>query len=341
MAAGVQTSTVLKTAAIWIGTAAAVWLVWLLRSALLVAFAALLLSLLLRLMTRVICRLLPFTRGAALVIAVLVVVGLVALCLILFGATMGGQLHDAIQRARDGLGTFEAFLRANGIDASPIAKTAGSLGAELPTVLLSGISFGEVAVIVGVSAIYLAAEPAIYRDGIATLFPQRMQKKGEEALDLIATSLKLWMLGQLGAMLIVGVLTYVGLLAIGVPAPLALALIAGLAEAVPYLGPFLGAVPALLVALTQSMQIAVWTALIYLAVHMIEGYFIAPMLQRWFVRIPPALILIGIFIAQLIFGFWGVVLAAPVVVAVFTAVKVLYVRNALHKPAEIPDTVPV
>jgi predicted PurR-regulated permease PerM len=158
---------------------------------------------------------------------------------------------------------------------------------------------------------------------------------------LIGTSLKLWLLGQLIVMAIVGALSYVALLLIGVPSPAALALIAALTEIVPYLGPFIGAVPALLVALSLGIVPVLWVAAAYLGIHLIEGYFIAPMLQRRFVHIPPALALIGIVAMGLLFGTFGVVLAVPLTTAIMTAVKVFYIRDTLHEEADIPEESPL
>jgi predicted PurR-regulated permease PerM len=95
-----------------------------------------------------------------------------------------------------------------------------------------------------------------------------------------------------------------------------------------------------LVALTLGIVPALWTMALYLGIHLFEGYLVGPALQRWFVRIPPALILGAFFAAQLLFGFFGVVLAAPLTVAIFAAVKVLYVRDTLGQRADLPERLP-
>jgi predicted PurR-regulated permease PerM len=158
-----------------------------------------------------------------------------------------------------------------------------------------------------------------------------------EAVDGIASWLELWMLGQLALMAVVGVGSYIALLLLGVGNAGALGLIAGLTEAVPYLGPFIGAVPAILVALTHGLMTALWTAAAYLVLHIIEGYVVGPILQRRFARIPPAVILSGIFACQLIFGFGGMVLAAPLTVALFAVAKILYLRDTLSQKVELPS----
>jgi predicted PurR-regulated permease PerM len=330
---------VLRDAAIWGGVAAAFYLLWIMRGALLLVFGAILLSMLLQLMTDYLCRL-RLPRGWGLFLATLIVIGLIGVCFWVLGTNMAQQFNGVVQRNKDGWSHIEKLLHQNGLQPPKVKMNGAMLGHALPGLMSFGMGFAEGAVIIAVMAIYLAAEPQIYRKGIAALIPSKYRGEGMEALRLIESSLKLWMLGQLILMLLVGVLTYIALLIIGVPDPLALALIAGLAEIVPYLGPFIAAVPAVLVALTLGLLAALWTILIYLGIHMFEGYLVGPVLQRWFVRIPPALILGAFFAAQLVFGFFGVVLAAPMTVALFAAVKVFYVRDTLGQAADLPERLP-
>jgi predicted PurR-regulated permease PerM len=329
----------LRDAAIWGGVTVVLFLLWIMRGALLLAFGAILLSILLQLMTDVICRL-RLPRSGALLVSTLLVIGIVALCFWLFGSHVAAQFHGVVGRIKDGWSQVQDFLHGNGLNLPPFRMEGMLSGNAIPGLVSFGLNFAEGIVIIVVMAIYLAAEPPMYRKGIATLIPSKYRDEGMQALHLVGSSLKLWLMGQLILMLLVSVLTYIALLIIGLPDPLALALIAGLAEAVPYLGPFIGGVPAILVALTLGVAPALWTVALYLGVHLFEGYLVGPVLQRWFVRIPPALILGTFFAAQLLFGFFGVVLAAPLAVALFAAVKVLYVRDTLGERADLPEHAP-
>lgn len=109
---------------------------------------------------------------------------------------------------------------------------------------------------------------------------------------------------------------------IDVPLILALALIAGLLSFVPYLGPILSAIPALLVALVVSPLLTVYVVLVYSAVQFLEGNFITPIIQERAVSLPPAVLLI----AQL--GM-GVLLATPLAVVAIVLIQMLYVRDTL------------
>jgi predicted PurR-regulated permease PerM len=326
----------LRRATIWLGLAVVLFLLWRLKSALLLVFGAYLFSLLLRLLASRLCRIGRLPRMAALTLAIVIVFGLALGTAWLFGASLIDQFHDVMLRAREGFKQLEAFLRHSGIDISSLEQSIASLSAArtMLNILLAG---AEVSVVLIVLAIYLAAEPEFYHRGIAFLFPKSIREKAVEAMDGMGTWLELWMLGQLCLMAIVGLGSYLALMLLGIRNPGALGFIAGLTEAVPYLGPFLGAVPALLVALTQGVIPALWTAGAYLVLHILEGYLVGPMLQRRFARIPPALILSGIFASQLIFGFGGMVLAAPLTVAIFAAAKILYLRDTLKQKVELPS----
>jgi predicted PurR-regulated permease PerM len=92
-----------------------------------------------------------------------------------------------------------------------------------------------------ISGIYLAAQPALYREGLIKLFPRRWRRGVNETLQDIATALELWLVGQLIQMLIIGLLSTLAVWLIGLPSPLALGLIVGMAEFVPYVGPIAAA----------------------------------------------------------------------------------------------------
>ncbi|MGH6829419.1 MAG: AI-2E family transporter [Rhizomicrobium sp.] len=326
----------LRRAAVWLGLGVALFLLWRLRPALLLVFGAYLLSLLLRLLASLLGRIPKLPRAGALALAVLIVFGLGLGAFWLFGESLASQLHSVFLRVQEGYRQLEALLRKDGVDISSLTQSIASLStAQIILSLILGSA--EVVVILVILALYLAAEPELYHHGIALLFPKHLRAKALEAVDGVGSWLELWMLGQLCLMAIVGLGSYVALALIGIGNAGALGLIAGLAEAIPYLGPFIGAVPALLVALTHGLRPAISTAGAYLALHIIEGYVAGPALQRRFARIPPALILSGIFACQLIFGFGGLILAAPLTVAFYATANILYLRNALHQPVQLPE----
>jgi predicted PurR-regulated permease PerM len=330
---------ILQTALIWIGVVVCVLLLWKIRDAVLLAFGAVLTAMLLRLLGDFIARYLHLNPVVGLAIAILVVVIAVGTTVWLFGAHIASEMEDVFKRAQAAEQEIRDSLAQGGAGKliANLEQDSGSIirGAAT-TVLSASLSAVEGFVILVISAIYLAAQPDLYRYGITQLFVPRRRRWARETLDVMGNSLRLWLLGQLLLMLMTGVLSLAATWLIGLPGPLALGLIAGLTEIVPYVGPFIGAFPAVLVALTQGMQPAIWTMAAYLVIHLFEGYIVGPLVQQWFVTIPPALILLGIAAISLIFGPFGIVVAAPMTVAIFVAVKMFYIRDTLHQPTEIP-----
>jgi predicted PurR-regulated permease PerM len=148
--------------------------------------------------------------------------------------------------------------------------------------------------------------------------------------------LRLWLLGQLASMTMIGVLTALGLWAIGVPSAFALGLLAALAAFVPYLGPILSALPALLLALNEGTDTLLFTAALYIAVQQVESYVVTPLIQQRVATLPAAVTVFAIVAAGLLFGAPGVLLAAPLTMVAYVLVKRLYVEEALETPTDVP-----
>src|SRR5208283_548037 len=110
----------------------------------------------------------------------------------------------------------------------------------------------------------------------------------------LAGALRLWTLGQFMEMALVGAMVGVAVWLIGLPSPYALGAIAGVTQFVPYLGPIVGMIPAMLVATTVSGTALLWTLFAYLLIHQFDGYVIMPVIQRRMVSVPPALMLLSI-----------------------------------------------
>ena len=131
-------------------------------------------------------------------------------------------------------------------------------------------------------------------------------------------------------MIAVGAITWVGLTLLGVPLALGLAFLAFLFEFIPVLGPIAAAVPAILVGLSESPMLGLWVALLYIAIQQVESYILLPLLQRWAINLPPALTLIGIVAFGVLFGWIGVLLATPLMVATTVFIREVYLESILE-----------
>jgi predicted PurR-regulated permease PerM len=191
-------------------------------------------------------------------------------------------------------------------------------------------------VVTVIGGFYLAAQPQLYRRGLRKLFPRRLREEADETIVDIGRGLRLWLIGELIQMVLIGVLVTTAVWLIGLPSPLALGVIAGLAEFVPYLGPVVASVPAILVATTKGGNYVFWAVIAYLLIHQLEGNLIAPLIQRQLIFIPPAVMLLAIVIILFVFGGVSVVFAGPLAVIVFIAIKKLYVRDSFGEATALP-----
>ncbi|MBN8926028.1 MAG: AI-2E family transporter [Rhodospirillales bacterium 69-11] len=197
-------------------------------------------------------------------------------------------------------------------------------------VVTSTLGIGGSLLVVGVTAICLAASPRVYVNGSLRLLPRGWRPRGHEVLRETGQALRHWCLGQFIDMLVVTLLIGTGLFLLGVPLALTLALIAGLFNFVPYIGALVGAVPAILVALAQSSTLAMWVAVLFLVVQTIEGNLIAPIVQKRTGTLPPALTIVSQTVLGTLFGVLGLILATPFMAMLLVAVRMIYVETVLE-----------
>ena len=314
---------------------------WLSASVAPLIFAAILIATLFDWLADLLTRSLRPPRRVALGLAVLGALGATGGFLLLFGAQVAGQMTNVFEKLPQAI---EAIGDKFGImDASATLEEAISGGGGGRSVLTRAASLGYTLIgalgdlaLVLFAAVYLAADPTLYRRGTAKMFPLEQHARLVEAMNVTGAALRLWFLGQIVAMAIVGVISFAAYLWIGLPSPLALAVIAALTNFVPYVGPVIGAAPALVFALTLDLSSVAWTLAVVIALQQIEGYLLTPMIQSRTVDLPPALALFAIVVFGLLFGLAGVLLAAPATVAALTLVKKIWVRETLGENTNVP-----
>ncbi|MCW5959348.1 MAG: AI-2E family transporter [Pyrinomonadaceae bacterium] len=178
-------------------------------------------------------------------------------------------------------------------------------------------------------AIYLAVEPKTYISGLTKLFPVSKRARASAVVYEIGETLRWWLIGKIGSMFVIGVLTWIGLSIIGVPLALTLGLIAGLLSFVPNFGPILSAIPAILLAFIQSPITAVYVAVLYIGVQLIESNLITPWIERQTVELPPALTIFSQLVLAVLIGGLGLVLATPILAVIMVVVQMLYIQDVL------------
>jgi len=205
---------------------------------------------------------------------------------------------------------------------------------------LFGFVSSTIAVVAGlvlilVLSIYVGADPDTYHDGLMLLFPRPWRKRGGEVLTAISVALRKWLVTQLIAMVVIGVVSTVVLLILGVKAAVPLGVIAGILEFIPTVGPILSALPAVAMGFVDSPEKALAVVIAYIAIQQMENYLLIPFLMREGVDLPPALTIIAQALMALIFGFLGLLCAVPALAATMVAVKMLYVQDVVGEPVEV------
>ncbi len=314
-------------------------LAWRLSSVLLLVFAGVLLAIGLRRLTQPLEQRLRLPPQGALAVAVIGLAALLAASVWLMGAGVVEQLQSlrdtlplawrALQKWLTGYGWGRWVIET--LSAAEIKPDDWQQMAGVFTGTLNATVGGAGAlVLVVVLAIYLAADAQTYRRGLLRLTPHARRPAVARALDAATHDLSRWLLGQAVSMLAVGALTAIGLMLIGMPLVVSLSLIAALLEFVPYFGPVVTGVLVVAVALTRGEDLALWAAVVCLAVQQIEGHVVQPLAQRWAVRLPPVLGIVSVLVFGLLFGLPGVLLALPLMVLCVALVGELY----LNEPAE-------
>lgn len=247
----------------------------------------------------------------------------------LFGKQIHEQTFELWNELTQAWEKTKAYLEDTPLGPFLLESAAAAQDPEAMAKVVKGTAtvFGGIAdvVLVLFLAMYLAVDPKTYRNGFLLLLPRAVRDDVGEALDASGDALRKWLVGQLGAMVVVGVLTGLGLWAVGVPMALPLAILSGLLDFVPFIGPLLAALPGILIAFSQSPQLAVYAALVYLTVQFVEGNIVLPLAQKWAVSLPPALSLLGIVAFGLAFGILGILFAMPLTVVAVVLVQKLYV----------------
>lgn len=181
-------------------------------------------------------------------------------------------------------------------------------------------------------AIYIGAEPEVYRGWLLAAVPATSRAQVRIVLGEMATVLRKWLVTQLIAMVVIGVMSMVALLLLGVKAAFALGFIAGLLEFIPTVGPILSAVPAILMGFVDSPEKALAVLVVYWGIQFVENNLLIPYLMRGEMDLPPAITLVAQTLMTLVFGFIGLMVAVPLTAALLVPLRMIAEReNAREK----------
>lgn len=181
-------------------------------------------------------------------------------------------------------------------------------------------------VIVPIWLFYILNDQSRFMRTTLQLVPDRIRPDVINIVRIADRILSKYLRGQLVLCLVVGVLATAGLWLLRVNSPTVLGLIAGVFEILPFVGPIIGAVPAVLVALIQEPLLAVWTIVLFLVIQQVENAVLVPRISGKAVELHPALIMVVLLIGSQVAGLWGAIIAVPITAVIRDVFKYLYLR---------------
>lgn len=321
----------------WIiaGAAAAAFL---LRNVLLALLVQLLAGYLLMVMALPLCRLLEKrlspSAAAALSFAALTLAALGALLgvippIVQQFRQLSADFPALLQWGQDVLGRVQTFLQARGLDLTPVRDELFTQISQRAGAVVSGLAQTVAQAVQGFSKLFLAPLFAFYllRDrrrivsGLTLLIPVQHRARAVRAAREMRRETANFLRGQLLLSLAVGVLTALGLLIVGTPGWLVLGLLMGVMELIPYIGPVIAGIPAVLLALQGGWVAALWTLGVLLLVQQIESGLLSPRFLSGATRLHPLVVLLAISAGGMLGGALGMVISLPVVVSLRGALR--------------------
>jgi predicted PurR-regulated permease PerM len=262
-----------------------------------------------------------FPRGLSVILVYLVFVSFFGLVFYFLIPPMVGQFNQLAGRFE----TFRSELSqhatvAKVLDQLGITNGFSSLGASFSkftsnffqTTLGVFSGFIQVISVLAISFYLISSENGL-KNFIKSLVPFKHQAYAAALTDRIQNKIGRWLLGQLILSACLFILAYIGLMILHVKFALALALLAGLLEIVPYLGPILSAVPGVFLAFVQSPPLALFTIAMYILIQQIENYILVPKIMGRTVGANPVVIMVAVLVGFKLAGILGMFLAVPIV----------------------------
>jgi len=285
----------------------ALWLIYLIRDLILVLFFALILMSTLNPLVEFFVKLkVPKALGIALtyIIILSIVVGLIA-------SILPPLIEETSKLVVTLPPLLEQVFNLTNIDKSVFQSELSNLSKNIFSITLAVFDNLLTIIFLLVITFYLLLERDNLENRIASLFLSK-ETRIRESISQIEEKLGAWLRGQLLLSFIIGILSYIGLIALNIPYALPLAVVAGILEVVPVIGPIISAIPSILVALTLSPILGVGVAVMYFVIQQLENHLIVPQVMRRAVGLNPLVVILAIAIGSRLLGFGGALLAVPI-----------------------------
>lgn len=265
-----------------------------------------------------------FPRGLSVILVYIVFLGFLGLVIYFLIPPMveefkqlSGRVDELREQITNRTGALSAGLNELGLSRglSSLGQSISGFTANVFQKTLGVVSSLAQMIGVLVFTFYLISSENGMKNFIRSLVPLKHQAYAVGLTDKIQKQIGYWLLGQLVLSAVIFSLTFLGLTLLGVKYALALALLAGFLEIVPYMGPVLSAIPAVFVALAESPTLAMFVIILYVLIQQLENYIIVPKVMGRTVGANPLVILLAVLIGFQIAGIVGMLMAVPIVAA--------------------------
>jgi predicted PurR-regulated permease PerM len=321
----------LRTGLVLLAFAVGLAFAWLAHDILLLGFLGLLIAVVFSFPVGWLSKIMP--RGVALLILVVIILGGLAAGVALVAPALAEQVSELRQSAPKALHDARNWIDRHGGEggAQKASDAVQKASQKALPALLAVVSGLTAAVLVFVLGLFLVAHPETYRDGLRKLVPREQEPVFDESWKRLARELRHWVGGILVSMTLMGTLTAAGLAVAGIHDWFLLGLLTFAGTFVPYVGAVASAIPGILAALAQSPQKALYAMIVYLGIHIVEGYLVQPLVMKRAVEVKPATLLIGQGTMTAIFGIAGTIVATPMLVCLKVLTDYLWVERRLRK----------
>ncbi|MFA6296411.1 MAG: AI-2E family transporter [Patescibacteria group bacterium] len=262
-------------------------------------------------------------RGISSLFLFLILLGLIALIFYLLVPPLIEQTRQLIevlpnyfQTVFEKISQFTGYSQEQSLDKAKEILTSleDKVGGAASSVYgwISGLFGGILSVVmIFVLSFYFIVEEGSFKKFIRSIVPFRHRPYVEDLVGRMQLQVGKWLRGQLLLGLIIGVVIYIGLSLMGVKYALVLALVAGLLEVIPYIGPVISAIPAVLIASAQSPLLALFVIILYFLVQQLENHLLVPKIMQKVVGLNPLVIILVILVAVKLAGILGAIVAVP------------------------------
>jgi len=259
--------------------------------------------------------------------------GLVFLFLWLLIPTLSNQINDLIGSIPNVLNSvqsfvtklFDSFKNIEGFDVVEAKKNtltilnnfATDISSDLPntlinfvTTLISGIGIFAIGLVIG---FYMLLNFDSTNKHLMSLLPKKYRYETRILIKEISTQLHRYVNGVLLIAAVMSVACSLGFWIAGLKAPYLFGVFCGITDIIPYIGPYMGGIPAALVGFSQSGTVGVFTIVVILIIQALENYLLQPVIMSKTMKLHPVTIMLGLIVFGYFFGIWGMVLATPII----------------------------